>query len=173
MKCFKMRGKKGEKHSDPFDPPRRRANKQKGHGTYAHNRVPLVGTVGRESEQVRLRVVKRANGKTLEQPIARFTQPDAVANTDEWPGYNQIERQHVTVHHGVHEWARDEDGDGIREVHINTTEGLWAGVCNFLRPFRGEHKAHLAGYVAMCEHRIKLKTHHTRVHCRVSSLPLV
>ena len=153
-----MRGKKGEKHSDPADPPRRRANKQKGHGTYANDRPPIVGTVGRESGQVRLRMVKHTNAKTLERHMAQFTQPDAVANTDEWPGYNQIENPHVTVKHGSHEWARDDDGDGIREAHINTTEGMWTGVRNFLRPFRGVHKAHLSGYVAMSEHRINLKS---------------
>jgi transposase-like protein len=145
MNCFKVRGKKGEKHSDPADPPRRRANQQKGHGTYANDRVPIVGTVGRESAQVRLRVVKRTDGKTLERHLARFTQPKAIANTDEWQGYHRIERQHVTVNHGAHEWARDEDGDGIREVHINTTEGMWTEVRNFLRPFRGVHQAHLSG----------------------------
>jgi transposase len=152
-----MRGKKGEKHRNPCDPPRRRAHKQKGHGTYANDRPPIVGTVGRESGQVRLRMVKHTDGKTLERHIAQFTQPDAVANTDEWQGYNHIERSHVTVNHGTHEWARDADGDGIREVHINTTEGMWTGVRNFLRPFRGVHKDHLSGYVAMSEHRINLK----------------
>jgi hypothetical protein len=49
-----MRGKKGELHPDPADPPRCRANKQRGHGTYANDRPPIVGTVGRESGQVRL-----------------------------------------------------------------------------------------------------------------------
>ena len=153
-----MRGKKGEKHHDPSDPPRCRANKQKGHGTYGNDRPPIVGTVGRESGQVRLRMVKRTNGKTLEQQIAQFTQPAAVANTDEWQGYNQIPRTHVTVNHGDHEWARDADGDGSCEVHINTSEGMWTGVRNFLRPFRGVHKKCLSGYVAMCEHRINRKS---------------
>lgn len=157
MRCFRTRGKKGRKHSDPADPPRCRANKQRGHGTYDNDRPPIVGTVGRESGQVRLRVVKHTDGKTLKQHLVRFTQPDTIANTDEWTGYHQIPRQHVTVHHGEHEWARDEDGDGIREVHINTAEGLWTGTRNFLRPFRGVHKDYLSGYVAMCEHSINLK----------------
>ena len=152
-----MRGKKGEKHRDPADPPRRRANKQKGHGTYANDRPPIVGTVGRQSGQVRLRVVKHTDGKTLKRHTAQFTRPKAVANTDEWNGYNQIERKRATVNHGSREWARDDDGDGIREVHINTTEGMWTGARNFLRPFRGVHKYYLSGYVAMCEHRINLK----------------
>ncbi len=153
-----MRGKKGEKHADPADPPRRRANKQKGHGTYANDRPPIVGTIGRASGQVRLRLVKHTDSQTLERQVARFTQPDALANTDEWQGYNHIVRSHVTVNHGSHEWARDDDGDGIREVHINTTEGMWTGVRNFLRPFRGVNKSHLSGYVAMCEHRINSKS---------------
>jgi len=157
MKCFRMRGKKGKKHGNPDDPPRRRANKHKGHGTYDNDRLPIVGTVGRESGQVRLRVVKHTNGKTLKQHLARFTPPHAVVNTDEWKGYNRIERQHVTVQHGEHEWARDDDGDGLREVHVNTAEGMWTGTRNFLRPFRGVHKDFLSGYVAMCEHSINLK----------------
>lgn len=152
-----MRGKKGVKHNDPCDPPHRRANKQKGHGTYANDRPPIVGTVGRESGQVRLRVVQHTDGKTLERQIAQFTQPDAVANTDEWQGYNHIARSHVTVNHGIKEWARDDDGDGICEVHVNTTEGMWTGLRNFLRPFRGVNKEYLDQYVAMCEHGINQK----------------
>ena len=157
MKCFRMRGKKGEKHTDPTDPPRRRANKQKGHGTYDNDRPPIVGTVGRESGQVRLRVVKHTDSQTLKRHLTRFTQPQTIANTDEWQGYNRIERKRVTVQHGEREWARDDDGDGIREVHINTAEGMWTGIRNFVRPFRGVHKASLSDYVAMCEHSINLK----------------
>jgi transposase-like protein len=55
------------------------------------------------------------------------------------------------------EWARDDDGDGIREVHTNTAEGMWTGLRNFLRPFRGVHKKYLAGYVAVHEARINRK----------------
>lgn len=57
MRCFRTPGKKGEKHADPADPARYRANNRRGHGTYDNDRPPIVGTVGRESGQVRLRVV--------------------------------------------------------------------------------------------------------------------
>ena len=30
-------------------------------------------------------------------------------------------------------------------------EGIWTGLRNFLRPFRGVHKKYLAAYVAMFE----------------------
>ncbi len=49
---FQNAGEKGEKHRDPTDPPRRRANKQREHGTYENDRPPIIGTVGRESDQV-------------------------------------------------------------------------------------------------------------------------
>jgi hypothetical protein len=54
-------------------------------------------------------------------------------------------------------WARDDDGDGKHEVHVNTCEGLWTKVRNFLRPFRGVHKTYLAVSVAICEVRINEK----------------
>src|SRR5512139_1940709 len=83
MRCFRMRGKKGEKHRDPTDPPRRRANKQRGHGTYENDRPPIIGTVGRESGQVRLRVAQHTDSQTLKEHRAQFTRPQAVVNTDE------------------------------------------------------------------------------------------
>jgi hypothetical protein len=61
------------------------------------------------------------------------------------------------VAHGVKEWARDDDGDGIREVHTNTAEGMWTGLRNFLRPFRGVSKHYLDGYFAVYECQVNLK----------------
>ena len=75
-------------------------------------------------------------------------------NTDEWRGHHGLTalgRGHATVCHAEKEWARDDDGDGIREVHDNTLEGLWTGLRNFLRPFRGVSKKYLYGYVSLHE----------------------
>lgn len=152
-----MRGKKGQRHRDPRDPPRRRANKRRGHGTYANDRPPVVGTVGRESGQCRLQVCQHTKAVTLRAHVQQQTLPQATCYSDEWIGYSQLERVHHTVEHGKKEWARDEDGDGIREVHINSIEGLWTTLRNFLRPFRGVHKQYLQGYVAMCQHSINYK----------------
>jgi transposase len=106
---------------------------------------------------VRLRVVHHTDKETLVHHVHTFTLADAVVFTDEWRSYNHIVRIHATVCHSQKEWARDDDGDGIREVHVNTAEGMWTTVRNFLRPFRGVHKKHLSGYVAMCEFSINLK----------------
>ena len=154
---FHNAGRKGERHLDIDDPPRRRANKRRGHGTYHNDRPPIVGSVGRESGQVRLRVVKHTDKETLLPHVHRYTPSEATLYTDEWRAYERVKRKHQTVSHGTKEWARDDDGDGIREVHVNTIEGLWTTLRNFLRPFRGVHKKYLGGYVAMLEFSINHK----------------
>jgi transposase len=96
-------------------------------------------------------------GQTLVRHVHQFTLAKAEVFTDEYQSYNPIIRPHATVAHGTGEWARDDDGDGIREVHCNTTEGMWTDVRNFLRPFKGVHKKYLAGYIAICEFRRNVK----------------
>lgn len=152
-----MRGKKGVEHFDPADPPRRRANKQRGRGTFANDRPPVLGTVGRETGQVRLRVVMNTKGKTLREHVHQFTGAGSHVYTDEYQSYNHVLRSHSTVCHSAKEWARDDDGDGIREVHTNTVEGMWTGLRNFLRPFRGVSKHFLSGYVALHDFHVNLK----------------
>ena len=49
-------------------------------------------------------------------------------------------RGHETVSHRAGESARDDEGDGVRDVHGNSLEGFWLGLRNFLRPFRGVSK---------------------------------
>ncbi len=139
-------------HRDPEDPPRRRGNKFHGHGTWDNDRPPVCGVVGRTSGQVRLHVAKHADRETLEGVVERGTQEGATVNTDEWTSYDhlpELGRGHATVCHAIGEWARDDDGDGIREVHDNTLEGLWTGLRNFLRRFRGVNKEYLHQYVAI------------------------
>jgi len=45
--------------------------------------------------------------------------------------------EHKSVNHGRGEFARDEDGDGFCEVHVNTMEGFWPLLRSWLRPHRG------------------------------------
>lgn len=157
MSCSKTRGKKGDEHFDPLDPPRCRANKQRGRGTFANDRPPVLGVIGRETGQIRLRVVQDTKSLTLCSFVEQFTQPDTLVYTDEYQSYNALKRIRETVCHGAKEWARDDDGDGWFETHTNSNEGLWTGLRNFLRPFRGVHKRYLHGYVAVHEFRVNLK----------------
>ena len=99
-KCSKTRGKQSDPHRDLSAPPRCRANQRKGRGTYANDRPPIVGTIGRETGQVRLRVVHHADKDTLTAHVHQFTELEAIVYTDEWPGYSGLNRGHATVCHG-------------------------------------------------------------------------
>lgn len=153
---YQNAGEKGRSHPDPLDPPRHRANKRRGHGNWETDRVAVVGVIGRESQQVALTPTRTSGSADLRKVVEAATQPAATVNTDEWRGYNWLDQSthpHPTVTHNPaqREWARDEDGDGVREVHTNTIEGFWTGLRNFLRPFRGVSKPYLAQYVALYE----------------------
>jgi transposase-like protein len=160
---YQNAGEKGIEHPDPDDPPRYRANNRRGHGTFANDRPPVAGMVGRESGEIHLEVVDSANANELDEFVDGSCLSGTTVNTDEWCGYNRVggrhDRIHVTVDHSGPKstYAIDVDGDGVREVHCNTMEGTWTGLRNFLRPFRGVSKWCLSQYVAMFEwgHNIK------------------
>jgi len=118
--------------------------------------------VSRQTGEVVLRVVERTDGRTRTEFVTGSTDDGAMVYTDEWGGYNGLPdagRGHATVNHtpGQREWARDDDGDGVREVHDNTLEGLWAALRTFLRPFRGVSKHYLSQYVAVFQWVYNLK----------------
>lgn len=97
------------------------------------------------------------------QPLVEsWTRRGCTVNTDEWVAYDLLPesgRKRASVKHSRPnaEFARDDDGDGIREVHCNGLEGIWTGLRNFLRPFRGVSKKYLSQYVAMFQWSYNLK----------------
>jgi transposase len=158
--AYQNAGEKGVPHLDPDDPPRRRGNQVPGHGSWDNDRPPICGVVGRQSGQIRLQVNHHADGPTLQEDVRRATWPMTTVNTDEWAAYAGLPalgRKHVTVCHAAGEWARDDDGDGVREVHNNTLEGIWTGLRNFLRTFRGVNKVYLYQYAAIFEWGFNIK----------------
>ncbi len=158
MKCIRTRGKKNTPHPDPNDPPRRRANQRRGRGTYANDRPPIIGVVCRETKEYRYWVVEHTDKATSRAIVeARIVPTGTLFFTDEGTNYRGVHPHHGTVCHRDHEWARDDDGDGIREVHCNTCEGLGAALRTYLRPFRGVHKYYLAEYVATFETMLNAK----------------
>ena len=65
-------GKKGVPHPDPLDPPRRRANTRRGHGTFANDRPPVTGVVGRDSGELRLEVVDLTEYEDFADALRQF-----------------------------------------------------------------------------------------------------
>jgi transposase-like protein len=159
---YQNAGEKGIKPGNPDDPPRRRANKVTGHGTWDTDRPPVAGVVGRESGERRLAVCHRSDRQTLQPFVEERTTATATVYTDEWQAYAHLPetgRAHASVCHtpGHREWARDDEGDGVREVHCNTMEGIWTGLRNFLRLFRGVNKEYLGQYTTVFQvgHNLK------------------
>src|SRR5687768_17581076 len=74
--------------------------------------------------------------------------PGSCIHTDEYSIYARLTAwgyEHRTVCHG--EYARDEDGDGFCEVHVNTLEGFWSLLRSWLRPHRGISQEKLPAYL--------------------------
>ena len=54
---------------------------------------------------------------------------------------------HRTVCHAAGEFSRDDDGDGFRDMHVNTLEGFWSPLRSWLRPHRGVSQEKLPLYL--------------------------
>jgi len=93
----------------------------RGYG-YRGNKAMVVGAAERGG-QIRLRVIKRNDKKTLHGFIHAVTDDDTEAiMTDSWPAYKGIgdaNTRHETVNHLEDEWV-------VGDVHTNSIEGVWA-----------------------------------------------
>ena len=104
--------------------------------------------------RVVLRVLANVQQKTIKPLIKKFVSPGTQVYTDEYNIYARLPEWgygHKTVCHGAGEYARDEDGDGFHEVHVNTMEGCWSLLRSWLRPHRGVSQDKLPLYVGFFE----------------------
>ena len=100
--------------------------------------------------QVVLRVLDNVRQVTIQPIIEKFIKPGTLINTDEYDIYGRLTEwgyEHKSVCHGRGEYARDEDGDGFHEVHVNTMEGFWSLLRSWLRPHRVISQERLPLYV--------------------------
>ena len=87
---------------------------------------------------------------TIRPVIEAAVAKGALVHTDEYGVYARLEGwgyRHKTVCHARGEYARDDDGDGFCEVHVNTAEGLWSLLRSWFRPHRGVSQEKLPGYL--------------------------
>jgi transposase-like protein len=83
-------GKTSTPHPDPEDPPRRRANRRRGHGTYANDRPPIVSIVSRDTGEPRFWVCDYANAHACAALIAENVPTgNTQLYTDEWQTYRR------------------------------------------------------------------------------------
>ena len=105
----------------------------------AKDKPPILGLIQRGG-QVVLHMLANVRQTTIQPLIAAAVAKGSLVHTDEYGSYARLEAwgyRHKTVCHARGEYARDEDGDGFCEVHVNTVEGFWSLLRSWLRPHRG------------------------------------
>ena len=91
---------------------------------------------------------------TIAPPIRAPIAAGTVVYTDEYDIDARLTgwgSGHRTARHAAGEFARDEDGDGFREVHVDTIEGFWSLLRSWLRPHRGVSQEKLPPYLGLFE----------------------
>lgn len=134
-------------------PRRRRLKGRRGRGTAASDKPPVLGMVQRGGPVV-LVVLPNIQQTTIKPHLTTHIVPGSEVHTDELSVYFRLKRwgyQHKTINHSRGEYARDDDGDGVYEVHVNTMEGVWSLLRSWLRPHRGISQKFLPDYVAFFE----------------------
>lgn len=135
------------------DPRRNRLKGARGRGTLATEKPPIFGMIQREG-QVRIVMLPNVQQNTIKPCIEQTVSKGTLIYTDEYAIYSRLEDwgySHKTVNHSTGEYARDEDGDGFHEVHVNTMEGFWSLLRSWLRPHRGISQEKLPLYLGFFE----------------------
>ena len=104
--------------------------------------------------QIVIEMLADVKQRTIGPLIKRTISPGADVYTDEYDIYARLPQwgyTHHTVCHAAGEFARDDDGDGFCEVHVNTLEGFWSLLRSWLRPHRGISQERLPLYLGVFE----------------------
>ena len=101
-----------------------------------------------------IRALDNVKQATIQPLIKAHIEPQSLIYTDEYGIYNRLEAwgyQHKHVCHAKGEYARDDDGDGFCEIHVNTQEGIWSVLRAWLKPHRGISMEKLPLYLGFFE----------------------
>jgi transposase len=104
--------------------------------------------------EVVIRMLENVKQKTIEPLLKTTIELGSRIFTDEYDIYARLQEwgyAHQTVCHSAGEFARDDDGDGVREVHVNSIEGFWSLLRSWLRPHRGISQENLPLYLGFFE----------------------
>jgi transposase-like protein len=136
---------------------RNRLKGARGRGTLEKEKPPILGLIQRGG-QVVLRMLPNVRQVTIKPIISDVISAGAKVFTDEYDIYARLPAwgyRHEAVCHSRGEYARDEDGDGFHEVHVNTIEGFWSLLRSWLRPHRGISQEKLPIYLGFFIHNAR------------------
>jgi transposase len=106
------------------------------------------------SGEVLIRMLENVKQVTIGPLIQQTITAGSVVDTDEYDIDARLSEwgdDHRTVCHAKGEYARDDEGDGFCETHVNTLEGFWSLLRSWLRPHRGISQEKLPRYLAFFE----------------------
>jgi len=149
---------------------RNRLRGARGRGTLLTEKPPIFGLLQRDGSLL-MRMLPNVRRTSIDPIIRQFVEIGTTVYTDEYDIYSHLPSlgyRHLTVCHGRREYARDADGDGIREVHVNSIEGVWSLLRSWLRPHRGISQEKLPCYLAFFQF-----VHNARVRGKSLLLPLM
>ena len=109
--------------------------------------------IQRQGEVV-IQMLPNVQQVTIAPLITKTIGAGTLIYTDEYNIYARLTEwgyEHKTVCHSTGEYARDEDGDGFCEVHVNTMEGFWSLLRSWFRPHRGISQEKLPLYLGFFE----------------------
>jgi transposase-like protein len=118
-----------------------------------NDKPPVLGFIERKGQLV-IRLLDNVKQKTIKPIFEQVVQKQTLVHTDKYSIYSKLTQWgyiHKTVCHSKGEYARDEDGDGFCEVHVNTQEGIWSVLRSWLRPHRGISQEKMPLYLAFLE----------------------
>jgi transposase len=87
-----------------------------------------------------IRMLENVKQVTIGPLIKQTITAGSLVDTDEFDIDSRLVAWgdgHETVCHAAGEYARDDDGDGFCEGHVNTREGFWSLLRSWLGPHRG------------------------------------
>jgi transposase-like protein len=134
---------------------------KRGRGTLESEKPPILGLLERGGRVV-LKMLANVQQKTIKPLFEKFVKAGSMVNSDEYVIYDRLESWgygHVSVNHSAGEFARDADGDGVNEVHVNTLEGFWSLLRSWLRVHRGISQERLPLYLGFfgVVHNVRLR----------------
>lgn len=132
---------------------RNRLKGERGRGTLEKEKPPVFGMIQRCGEVV-IQMLENVQQVTIAPIIKATVVPGTLIYTDEYNIYGRLEEWgyvHKSVNHSAGEHARDDDGDGFCEVHVNTMEGFWSLLRSWLRRHRGISQEKLPFYLGFFE----------------------
>jgi len=115
-------------------------------GTLEKDKPPILGLIQRGGKVI-LRMLANVQQAMIKPIISAAVAPGTLVHTDEYGIYARLPAwgyRHKTVCHAHGEYARDEDGDGFCEVHVNTMEMVLVATAFLVAPA----PEHLAGQAA-------------------------